>query len=181
MFRPLITSLAALVALAVPVAVQAELPVGAPALQFTTQGAMAGKPFSFDMKAALRRGPVVLYFFPKAFTPGCTLEAHAFAEASAQFHAAGATIIGMSNDGLPALLKFSVSECRNKFAVAAATPAIVKAYDVAFTVAGISTGYTKRTSYVIGRDGKVVMVHSDMDYRDHVKRTLAAVQGLRGR
>ena len=180
MVRPLIASLAALFAL-LPFAASAELPVGAQAPAFATQGALAGKPFAFDLKAALRRGPVVLYFYPKAFTPGCTLEAHAFAEASDQFHAAGATIIGMSNDGLPALLKFSVSDCRNKFAVASATPAIVKAYDVDLVQGGVSTGYTKRTSYVIARDGRIVLVHSDMDYRDHVKLTLAAVQGLRGK
>ena len=122
---------------------------------------------------------MVLYFYPKAFMPGCTLEAHAFAEASEQFHAAGATIIGMSNDGLPALLKFSVADCRNKFAVASANPQIVKAYDVDLVQNGVSTGYTKRTSYVIGQNGRIVLVHSDMDYRDHVKLTLAAVQGLK--
>lgn len=180
MSRALLAPFAALLAL-LPAAASAELPVGAQAPAFATRGAIAGKPFGFDLKAALRRGPVVLYFYPKAFTPGCTLEARAFAEASGQFHAAGATILGMSNDALPVLLKFSVSECRNKFAVASATPAIVKAYDVGMRVGGIPTGYTRRTSYVIARDGRIVMVHSDMDYRDHVKRTLAAVQALRGR
>jgi peroxiredoxin len=171
-------SLAALAAL-LPAAALAELPVGAPAPEFATQGALAGKPFAFDLKAALRKGPVVLYFYPKAFTPGCTLEARAFAEASGKFHAAGATILGMSNDAIPALLKFSVSECRNKFAVAAANPQIVKDYDVDLVQGGVSTGYTKRTSYVIGRNGRIVLVHSDMDYRDHVKHTLAAVQRLK--
>ena len=85
----------------------------------------------------------------------------------------------MSNDGLPALLKFSVADCRNKFAVASANPQIVKAYDVDLVQNGVSTGYTKRTSYVIGQNGRIVLVHSDMDYRDHVKLTLAAVQGLK--
>ncbi len=163
----------------IPAAALAELPVGAHAPAFATQGALAGKPFAFDLKAALRKGPVVLYFYPKAFTPGCTLEAHAFAEASAKFHAAGATIVGMSNDGLPELLKFSVSDCRNKFAVASANPQIVKTYDVDLVQNGVSTGYTKRTSYVIGRDGRILLAHSNMDYRDHVKMTLAAVQGLK--
>lgn len=181
MIKPISALFAALGALLAPPSAHAELPVGAAAPMFSTQGALAGRPFGFDLRAALRRGPVVLYFFPKAFTPGCTMETRAFAEASGRFHAAGATIVGMSNDGLPALLKFSVSECRNKFAVASATPAIVKGYDVDLRVAGVSTGYTRRTSYVIGRDGKIVLVHSDMDYRDHVARTLAAVERLRGR
>ncbi|MES2493616.1 MAG: peroxiredoxin [Pseudomonadota bacterium] len=159
----------------------AELPIGAQAPAFRAQGALAGRPFAFDLQAALRRGPVVLYFFPKAFTPGCTLEARAFAEASDEFRAAGATIVGMSNDALPALLKFSVAECRNRFAVASATRGIVKAYDVDLRVGGISTGLTKRTSYVIARRGRIVMVHSDMSHAEHVRLTLAAVQALRSK
>lgn len=176
-----LTPLAALSALLLPAALQAELPVGAIAPAFTTQGALAGQPFGFDLKKALRKGPVVLYFYPKAFTQGCTLEAHAFSEASEDFHRAGATIIGMSNDSVPVLQKFSTEACRGKFAVASATPEIVKAYDVDLKRDGVSTGLTSRTSYVIARNGKIVMVHSDMDYRDHVKLTLAAVQGLRGK
>ncbi|MCC6941621.1 MAG: redoxin domain-containing protein, partial [Novosphingobium sp.] len=110
-----------------------------------------------------------------------TLEAHAFAEASDDFKAAGATVVGMSNDDIATLQKFSTEACRDKFAVAAASPAVIKAYDVALKLpAGISTGLTKRTSYVIARNGKVTMVHSDMDYRDHVKLTLAAVRKLKG-
>ncbi len=147
---------------------------------FEAKGALAGKPFSFSLASALKKGPVVLYFYPKAFTSGCTLEAHAFAEASDQFKAAGATVVGMSNDDIATLQKFSTEACRDKFAVAAATPQVIKAYDVALKAAGISTGLTKRTSYVIGQNGKIVMVHSNMDYRDHVKLTLAAVRKLKG-
>ena len=133
------------------------------------------------LRSALRRGPVVLYFYPKAFTQGCTLEAHAFAEASEQFAAAGATVIGMSNDDLPTLQRFSTEACRDKFAVAIATPAIIQAYDVALSRPGMPTGLASRTSYVIGRNGRIAFVHSDLDYRDHVRLTLAAVQQLRGR
>lgn len=159
----------------------AELPVGATAPDFAAPGALAGKPFSFKLHQALTKGPVVLYFYPKAFTQGCTLEAHAFAEATAQFSAAGATVIGMSNDDVATLQKFSTEACRDKFAVASASPNLIKAYDVDLRKPdGSSTGLTKRTSYVIGRNGKVVMVHSDMDYRDHVKMTLAAVRKLKG-
>ncbi len=157
----------------------AELAKGASAPDFVASGALAGKPFSFSLKQALKKGPVVLYFYPKAFTEGCTLEAHAFAEASGDFRAAGATVVGMSNDDIVTLQKFSTEACRDKFAVASATPAVIKAYDVDLVRGGKSTGLTKRTSYVIGRDGKVLLVHSDMDYRDHVKLTLEAVRRLK--
>ncbi|MCW1381718.1 peroxiredoxin [Novosphingobium sp. KCTC 2891] len=168
-------------ALIVPSAARAQLAQGARAPDFTAQGALAGKPFGFHLKQALKRGPVVLYFYPKAFTQGCTLEAHAFAEASGDFRKAGATVVGMSNDDVATLTKFSTEACRDKFAVAAATPQVISAYDVDLKRDGVSTGLTMRTSYVIGRDGRVVLVHSDMDYRDHVKLTLAAVQKLRAR
>lgn len=170
---------AALVLLAVPAAVQAELPVGARAPAFATQGALAGADFAFNLRAALQRGAVVLYFYPKAFTQGCTLETRAFADAHDQFTAAGATVIGMSADDLPTLRRFSTEACRNKFAVAVATPAIIQAYDVALKSGGTASGMTSRTSYVIARDGRVRMVHADMDYRDHVRLTLEAVQALR--
>jgi peroxiredoxin len=150
--------------------------VGAPA--FVTQGARAGKPFTFNLKAALKKGPVVLYFYPKAFTKGCTLEAHAFAEAIGDFQKAGASVIGLSADDLPTLEKFSTMECRDK-PVGIASPAIIKGYDVALTMPGRSEAMTKRTSYVIGQDGKVKLVWSDMNYAEHVAKTLAAVQALK--
>jgi peroxiredoxin len=170
-------------------AARAELAVGARAPDFTAQSAMAGKVGSFSLRAALARGPVVLYFFPRAFTQGCTLETRAFAEAMEQFHAAQATVVGMSADDLPTLQRFSTEECRSKFAVAAATPAIVRAYDVAMKPealpaqvrARMPAGVTGRTSYVIARDGRIAFVHSDLDYRDHVRLTLAAVQALAAR
>jgi peroxiredoxin len=177
---------AALLAFALPATARAELPVGARAPGFTAQSAMAGKVQSFNLQAALRRGPVVLYFFPKAFTQGCTLETRAFAEAMGQFQAAHATVVGLSADDLPTLQRFSTEECRSKFAVAAATPAIVRSYDVAMRTdrlppgrrAMIGAGTTGRTSYVIAPDGRVSFVHSDLDYRDHVRLTLQAVQAL---
>lgn len=157
----------------------ANLPKGAAAPVFATQGAKAGKPFAFNLRAALRKGPVVLYFYPKAFTEGCTLEAKAFADATPQFAAAGATVYGMSADDLPTLTRFSTEACRDKFAVAIAKPEVIKAYDVDLKRDGVSTGLTTRTSYVIGQDGRVRFVHSDMNYKDHVRLTLAAVHALR--
>lgn len=181
MVRPVLASLAALCAQSLAPSAHAALPVGAAAPAFAAQGALAGKPFAFNLAHALKKGPVVLYFYPKAFTQGCTLEAHAFSEASADFRKAGATVIGMSNDDIATLRKFSTEACRGKFAVAAASPAIIREYDVDLQRGGASTGLASRTSYVIGRNGRIVMVHSDMDYRDHVRLTLAAVRGLGGK
>src|SRR4051812_18880993 len=106
--------------------VNAALPVGAKAPPIMTTGAVGGKSFKLDLQRELRKGPVVLYFFPKAFTKGCTLEAHAFSEATADFRKAGAEVIGMSADDLPTLKRFSVEECRNAFPVATATAATIK-------------------------------------------------------
>ena len=167
-------ALAAVVGLATPAA--AALPVGAKAPEFVTTGAIGGKTFKLDLARELRKGPVVLYFFPKAFTQGCTLEAHAFSQAAADFHKAGAEVIGMSADALPTLEQFSAKECRSAFPVATATPETIRAYDVAFDKA---PGLTNRTSYVIDRSGRVVMVHSDLDWSQHVAKTLAAVRALK--
>src|ERR1700740_378509 len=92
----------------------AALKVGDKAPEFTTAATLAGKPFTFSLAEALKQGPVVLYFYPAAFTPGCTVEAHEFAEATEKFKALGATVIGVSHDPIDKLNKFSVTECRNK-------------------------------------------------------------------
>lgn len=152
----------------------AQLAEGAKAPNFSTQAALAGKDFGFSLAAALSKGPVVLYFYPKAFTSGCTLEANAFAEAMPQFKAAGASVIGMSNDDIDTLKRFSREECRDAFPVGVASPKVIAAYDVAMG----SSGLASRTSYVIGRDGKVVTVYSSGDYRGHVTKTLEAVRKL---
>ena len=178
MKRNLIAVVAALATLAVPAAAPANLPQGARAPQIVTQGALAGKTFTFNLEKALKKGPVVLYFYPKAFTQGCTLEANAFAQAIPDFAKAGATVVGMSADDLPSLVKFSREACRDKFAVGIASPAVIKAYDVDLKREGVSTGLTTRTSYVIARDGRIRLVHSNMDYRDHVRLTLDAVRAL---
>lgn len=157
---------------------QAHLAVGAQAPVFATKGAKAGKEVLFDLKQALKRGPVVLYFYPKAFTQGCTLEARAFAEATPEFAKFGATVIGLSVDDLPTLKKFSTEECRDRFTVGIAAPGIIKDYDVALKRTGVPAGMTDRTSYVIDQNGRIALVHSDLDYRDHVKLTLAAVKEL---
>src|SRR4029453_5724049 len=143
---------------------------------FTTTGAVGGKEFKLHLAEQLKKGPVVLYFFPKAFTSGCTAEAHAFSESIGDFKKAGAQVIGMSADALPILKKFSVEECRSAFPVATATPSTQRAYDVAWAE---HPGLTTRTSYVIARNGKIVMLHDDLDFSQHVARTLAAVKALK--
>lgn len=172
-------AIAAALAALVAAPASAELPVGAQAPLFATQAALGGKTFAFNLRAALAKGPVVLYFYPKAFTKGCTLEARQFAEAADEFAAAGAMVIGMSVDDIETLKRFSTEECRNKFAVGAATPRIVEAYEAALVRDGADTGMTERTSYVIDQNGRIAFVHSDLDYRDHVRLTLAAVKKLK--
>lgn len=179
MKKHIVLAVAALSVLAIPSASQADLAVGTTAPAFATQAALAGKDYAFNLRAALRKGPVVLYFYPKAFTQGCTLETRAFAEAHDQFAAAGVTVVGMSADNIDTLKRFSTEECRSKFAVGVATPDIIKAYDVALQRQGAPAGMANRVSYVIAQDGKVHFVYSNLDYRDHVARTLEAVQALK--
>ena len=171
--RKLLLAFAA-AALAVPA--QAALPTGAKAPDFTTTGALDGKPFKLRLAEALKKGPVVLYFFPKAFTEGCTLEAHAFSEAMPEFKKARAQVIGLSADDLPTLQKFSVEACRSAFPVATASPEVIRAYDVALKQ---KPGLTDRTSYVIDRKGRIRFVHSDLNWSEHVQKTLEAVRALK--
>lgn len=150
----------------------AALQPGAPAPDFTTPATLAGKPFTFSLAEALKSGPVVLYFYPAAFTRGCTIEAHDFAEATDKFKALGATVIGVSHDSIDTLNKFSVSECRNKFAVASdADQKISKSYDAKLFI----TTYSSRTSYVIAPDGKIIYAYTALDPDKHVDNTMAAV------
>ena len=158
---------------------QAALPVGAKAPEFETRGALAGKVFTVKLSDALKNGPVVLYFFPAAFTQGCTAETKEFADMSDDFKKAGATVIGMSADPVDVLQRFSTEACGGKFAVASAGPRLIAGYDVALKSSNPAfSGKTDRTSYVISQTGRVVFVHSALDYRDHVKSTLAAVRSL---
>ena len=127
-----------------------------------------------NLKQALAKGPTVLYFYPKSFTAGCTAEAHAFAEASAQFEALGASLIGVSHDSIATQKDFSQRECRDKFAVAADADAkILKQYDAALTV---MPNTAARVSFVISPQGKVLYVYDSMDPEQHVANTLKALQ-----
>jgi len=151
----------------------AALQPGAQAPDFTTEATLAGQPFKFALADALKSGPVVLYFYPAAFTKGCTVEAHEFAEATEKFKALGATVIGVSHDSIDTLNKFSVSECRNKFAVASdLDKKISKAYDANLFI----TSYSNRTSYVIAPNGKIIYEYTALNPDKHVENTMAAVE-----
>lgn len=152
----------------------AALNVGEKAPDFTAQASLGGKEFTFALNDALKNGPVVLYFYPKAFTSGCTVEAHLFAEATDKFKALGATVVGVSHDDIATLNRFSTLECRDKFAVAADTDQhIMKAYDA---ILEKKPEYANRTSYVIAPDRTVLYTYTDLDPTHHVENTMAAVQ-----
>jgi len=155
----------------------AALKIGDKAPDFTIPATLGGKEFSFHLADALKSGPVVVYFYPAAFTKGCTIEAHDFATAMPQYKALGASVIGISNDKIATLNKFSVSECQSKFPVAADQDRhVMKSYDAAL---GFLTGIASRTSYVVSQDGRIAFAHSDMDPEGHVSLTLKAVAGLK--
>jgi peroxiredoxin len=151
----------------------AALNPGDAAPDFTTQATLGGVPFKFSLADALKSGPVVLYFYPAAFSKGCTVEAHEFAEATDKFKALGATVIGVSHDTIDTLNKFSVSDCRSKFAVASdADLKITKEYDARLFYI---TSYSDRTSYVIAPTGKIIYAYTALNPDKHVENTMAAV------
>ncbi len=165
------TALAAAVCGAAPA--MAALPVGATAPDFTVPATLGGHEFSFKLTDALKKGPVVLYFYPAAFTKGCTIEAHAFAAAIDQYKALHATVIGVSHDDIATLDRFSTSDCQSKFPVAAdPSLKVAVSYDAKLPVVGMAN----RTSYVIAPDGKVIYAYSNLNPGDHVANTLAAVK-----
>jgi len=152
----------------------AALKVGDKAPDFTLQASLGGAVSTFHLADALKQGPVVLYFYPAAFTKGCTIEAHMFADAIPDYKKLGATVIGVSHDDIQKLNRFSVSECRSKFAVAADTDqAVMKAYDAVLTQA---PQYANRTSYVIAPDGTILYTYTNLQPDKHVENTLAAVR-----
>lgn len=170
-----IAATAALLSAILPAA-YAALPVGASAPAFELDSALAGKPVPFSLADALHQGPVVLYFFPAAFTAGCTLEAHAFAEATDEFRSNGATVIGVTAGNLDRVEEFSKLECRDKFAVAADPGAQVAAkYDTLMKTPDGRT-LSDRTSYVIAPDGKILLSYTDRNPETHIQKALDAVK-----
>jgi len=154
----------------------AALPVGAKAPEFTAPGYLDGKAFQFDLTASLKKGPVVLYFFPAVHTGGCNIEAHLFADAIDKFKAQGATVIGVTAGNLDQLAAFSseTEHCSGKFPVAAdPNAAIAKTYDASM-VMGTAT-ISNRTSYVIAPDDSVILAYSNLAPNQHIDETLDAV------
>lgn len=172
----LATTVLAALALATPVL--AALKPGTPAPDFSAPAYLAGEPFTFKLAQALERGPVVVYFFPAAHTPGCNLEAALFSRAIDKFKAHGATVIGVTAGNTDALADFSkeTEHCGGKFPVAADAGAKIAArYDAALTG---KPGWSNRTSYVIAPSGKVVHAYADLNPNRHVAETLKAVEAL---
>ncbi len=172
---PVILIVLALMAVAAPL--HAALAPDAKAPDFKAQALIGGTLFNFSLDEALKDGPVVLYFYPAAFTQGCTLEAHDFAAATDAFKALGAVVVGVSHDSVATLNKFSTSECRSKFAVVADTDgSIMKSYDA---VMSTLLGVADRTSYVIAPDHTIIYSYSAMNPDQHVANTLNALKEWR--
>ena len=156
----------------------AALKVGAHAPDFSAPAYLAGKPFTFRLSDALKKGPVVVYFFPAAHTSGCNVEAHLFSQAIDAFKARKATVIGVTAGNTDELADFSkeTEHCSGKFAVAADSGAkIAKEYDA---VLAKKPEWSDRTSYVIAPSGDIVHVYSNLDPKEHVHETLDAVKAL---
>lgn len=157
----------------------AELKAGTKAPDFTAPAYLAGQPFTYKLSDALKKGPVVVYFFPAAHTKGCNIEAHLFSEAIDQFKAEHATVIGVTAGNVDQLADFSkeTEHCGGKFPVASDPGAkIAKEYDA---ILAQKPDWSNRTSYVIAKNGEVADVYSSLDPTDHVNKTLAAVKALK--
>jgi peroxiredoxin len=172
--KTLALSMIALVASAATPALAALAP-GAAAPDFTLNAAKAGKTFPFKLDKALRKGPVVLYFFPAAFTSGCTVEAHLFAEATDSFGKMGATVVGVTAGNVERVAEFSKVECRDKFAVAA-DPGAKIAAQYKTTMQFQNRTLSERTSFVIAPDGKILLSYTDNNPQAHIDKTMAAVR-----
>jgi peroxiredoxin len=174
MKKLLAAALAALAFMSLGSPAWAALDVGEKAPDFTTSAALGGKVFQFSLAQSLAKGPVVLYFFPAAFSVGCSIEAHEFAEAVSKFQDLGATVVGVSTDDIDTLGKFSVQGCQSKFPVASdAGKTIVKSYDAAMM---LLPDYANRISYVIAPDGAILYNYQSLNPSKHVEKTLAALR-----
>ena len=154
----------------------AALKVGDKAPDFKVMAATNGVTSVFSLTHALKKGPVVVYFYPKAFTSGCSLEAHQFSEAIDDFKSRKVAVIGLSTDDIPTLQRFSKADCQGKFPVGAdANASIATAYDSKIP----TTKMAARVSYLIGTDGKILAVHDNPSAAAHVSTMLAAAKNLK--
>jgi peroxiredoxin len=185
--------LSALVSTAICVPAFAALNQGDSAPQFTAQASMAGKEFKFSLKDSLKKGPVVVYFYPSAYTQGCNVQARTFSVNQEKFAAAGASIIGVSLDSIQRLNQFSADPefCAGKFPVASdADGAIAKSYNLNVKqIAGLKDsrgqevdhGLAERTTFVVTPDGKVAATIGGMTPTENVMKALEAVQQLKAK
>lgn len=168
-----VTLSAAILATAPVSSANAALTSGARAPMFTLPAAQGGRRLTVNLQRLLRDGPVVIYFFPRAFTDGCTIESRAFAEAVPLFRRARTNVIGISGDDIETLGRFSTEACRATFPMVSADADLMAQYDVT-----LRPGISNRTSYVITMNGTIALVHSDANPNDHVRVTLAAARAL---
>jgi peroxiredoxin len=171
--RHIIASLAAAACLSG--AALAELEPGDTAPDFTVEGFQAGEAVSFTLSEALAEGPVVLFFFPAAFTSGCEAQAASFAEAIGEFEAEGAQVIGITAGNTDRLAEFSTQHCASAFPVFAIGDGMMRDYEVGML---LRPGWTSRTSYVIDQNSTIALTWSEMNPYEHVDRTIAAVRAL---
>jgi thioredoxin-dependent peroxiredoxin len=164
------------VGLAFALPASAALKVGDKAPDFMVQAAKNGNVARFALKDALKKGPVVVYFFPKAFTTGCSLEAHEFSEAMDQFTALKVSVIGISADNIPTLMEFSKKDCQGRFPVGSDPQASVAE---SFDAKSPTSASAKRISYLIKPDGTIVEVTDSGDPTLHIKEMLAAAKTLK--
>jgi thioredoxin-dependent peroxiredoxin len=163
-----------LVSLGFSPSAQAALDIGDVAPDFTTQAVLAGSVYKFSLAESLKKGPVVLYFFPAAYSEGCSVEAHYFADATGEFKALGASVVGVSGDDIDTLSKFSLQACQSKFPVASdQTQAVMKSFDA---VMQTRPEYANRISYVIAPNGAIVYHYMSLNPTKHVEKTLAALR-----
>lgn len=169
----------------------AALKAGDPAPAFSAPASLAGKPFNYSLKDFLARGPVVVYFYPSAYTAGCNIQAHEFSTRAEQFAAAGATVIGVSLDSIERLNEFSADPdyCAGKLAVASdGDGRIARAFGLRVSGAQrgatdtrgkeIDHGFTERTTFVVARDGTVLAAVGGVSPEANVARALELVQKL---
>lgn len=169
----------------------AALKQGESAPDFSTQASLAGKAFTYSLKDSLKKGPVVVYFYPSAYTGGCNIQAHTFAVNKEKFDAAGATIVGVSLDSITRLNDFSADPnyCAGKIAVASdADGKIAKSYDLKIGAASetakdtrgiaIDHGFAQRTTFIVTSDGKIAAVIGDMTPEENANKALEVIQQL---
>jgi thioredoxin-dependent peroxiredoxin len=185
--------LSCLISTAICLPALAALKNGDGAPDFTAQASLAGKEFKFSLKDSLKKGPVVVYFYPSAYTQGCNVQAHTFSVNQEKFAAAGASVVGVSLDSIQRLNQFSADPeyCAGKFPVASdASGSIAKSYDLSVkNVPGIKDtkgnevdhGFAERTTFVVTPDGKVAATIGGMTPTENVMKALEAVQQLKAK